>query len=197
MMPAVRGETAMPRAVPLPVRQSLVRASLDGTDTAELAARFALPRRTVQHLLRQARLTDGQPSAPAYRQGPRPPGPRADLFDLACALRREHPTWGGGLIHVVLGRLHPGRALPAVRTLQRRLARDRLAPAPAGRRPAREPRSVAAHDTWQMDAAEKMRLDSGGSASWLRVTDECSGAVLGTVVFPPGELHPGSPRPDA
>jgi hypothetical protein len=42
-----------------------------------------------------------------------------------------------------------------------------------------------------MDAAERMRLASGAQVSWLRIADECSGAVLQTRIFPPGVLEPG------
>jgi hypothetical protein len=36
-----------------------------------------------------------------------------------------------------------------------------------------------------VDAAEQVPLRSGRRVCWLRIVDECSGAVLETVVFPP------------
>jgi transposase InsO family protein len=35
-----------------------------------------------------------------------------------------------------------------------------------------------------MDAVERLRLADGSGACWLRLTDECSGAILGTAAFP-------------
>jgi hypothetical protein len=34
-------------------------------------------------------------------------------------------------------------------------------------------------------------LQAGQRVSWLRLVDECSGAVLATAVFPPRALAPG------
>jgi len=63
--------------------------------------------------------------------------------------------------------------------------------APAGRRPSDNGyRAHRPHEVWQMDAAERIRLGSGQRVSWLRLLDECSGAVLQTTIFPPGVLEP-------
>src|SRR5262249_19227296 len=89
----------------------------------------------------------------------------------------------------------PGRRAPTARTLRRWFARADLAPAPAGRRPgAAAARAAAPHDTWQMDAKEHIKLRTKEQVSWLRMTDECSGAVLHTTTFPPGDLVAGRPR---
>jgi hypothetical protein len=109
-------------------------------------------------------------------------------------LRREHPTWGAELIRVHLCQQLGGDAVPATRTLQRWLLKADLAPAPSGRRP--KPNSARAtqpHQTWQMDAKERIEICSKQQVSWLRLIDECSGAVLSTVVFPPRRVDP-SPR---
>jgi hypothetical protein len=100
-------------------------------------------------------------------------------------MRTQHPTWGGGLIRVLLQEQgHDGCA--SERTLQRWFQRSTLAPAPPGRRPdSEERRAQAPHDVWQMDAVDQLRIAGGQQVSWLRLVDECSGAVLQTVVFPP------------
>jgi hypothetical protein len=120
----------------------------------------------------------------------------------AVRLRREHPTWGAGLIRVLLRRLYPGRDLPAARTLQRWLRRAHLAPARAGRPRGRPPRRARQpHAVWQADAREQMTLRTGRRACWLHLVDECTGAALQTAVFPPGAVvrHPpaGGARPAA
>jgi hypothetical protein len=43
-----------------------------------------------------------------------------------------------------------------------------------------------------MDAADQVALQNGRQVSWLRIADECSGAVLQTTVFPPGALARGA-----
>jgi hypothetical protein len=171
----------MPAATPLPIRAALWRAAQadPDADTAALAAQFGLPERTARHLLRSFRAGAG-PHPPRYRAG----GASADADHVAyvVALRRDHPRWGAGVLRVHLARRFPGAALPHPRTIQRWLARAGLAPAPAGRR--RGPRAGAPHDAWQIDAADQIALASGQLVSWLRVTDEHSGAVLLTRVFP-------------
>jgi hypothetical protein len=98
-------------------------------------------------------------------------------------LRRAHPKWGAEYLRIHLRRM--GHRVPTTRTLQRWLRQAGLAPAPAGRPPRGDPsRAAAPHDVWQIDACERLALMKG-EASWLRIVDECSGAVLATVVFPP------------
>src|SRR5207244_8187324 len=96
---------------------------------------------------------------------------------------------------VLLLREHRREAVPAERTLQRWFRRAGLGPAPKGRRlKTAAPRATRPHEVWQMDAKERVLLHSGEHVSWLRLADECSGAVLGTRVFPPGELEPSAGR---
>lgn len=84
----------------------------------------------------------------------------------------------------MLRRLNRWPSLPDPRTIRRWLEDAGLAPAPAGRKSPYRPRSAAPHERWQVDAADQLRLGNGQLVSWLRLTDECSGAILKTVVFP-------------
>jgi hypothetical protein len=45
-------------------------------------------------------------------------------------------------------------------------------------------RATEPHQVWQVDAVECLRLRDGSGACWLRMTDECSGAILATELFP-------------
>src|SRR5205807_24585 len=94
----------------------------------------------------------------------------------------------------------PGVPMPAPlsvplrrRILQRWFGRHGQPPAPAGRKPAsaRTPAGQP-HEVWQMDAVEQLPLQTGQLVCWLRWVDELTGAVLGTVVFPPQPLRPGA-----
>jgi hypothetical protein len=174
----------------LPVRRALLAAADQGASTVELASRFSLPARTVRHLLRRARANDGQPTAAAYPCGPRA-RPDSPVFDAAQLLKHEHPDWGARFLLGVLADSHPEDTLPSERTLRRWLQGTHV-PAPPGRRPQRLPRASKPHRRWQVDAADQMRLLDGSDLSWLKGMDECSGAALGTVLFPPRAVQPGA-----
>jgi hypothetical protein len=185
----------MPAAIPTPIRRALWQRHAQGQSAAVIADALGLPLRTVRHLLRQFRSRGPGRLSPAYR-GPAAAGRHAALRPEAEQLRRHHPTWGAGLVRVYLRHRHPKRTLPTARTLQRWFRAAGLGPAPRGRQPAGDRghgRATQAHAVWQIDAAERVRLRGGQQVCWLRVLDECSGAVLLTAVFPPREV--GGHRP--
>jgi hypothetical protein len=174
----------MPSATPMPIRQAIWEAARGGADAATLAARFNRPLRTVRHLLRCFRAAGAQVVAPAYRPGRTAPCAGAELVDFALSLRQLHPRWGAGMLRVQLARRFPAATLPHPRTIQRWLRQAALPTAPPGRKHAPRRRATVAHETWQVDASDQMRLASGEALSWLRLTDEHSGAILLTGVFP-------------
>ena len=184
----------MPAPIPLPLRQAIVRRHCRGETPVAIAQALGLTPRTVRRLLRLDRQRADSSLAPAYRRGPRPRSATAQqLHDHALDLRRQHPTWGAGLIRIFLGRHHTPTEVPTERSLQRWFHQAGLGPAPKGRRPAANPaRARQPHDVWQIDAKELVRLQSGQRVCWLRIVDECSGAVLGTAVFPPREVAQGA-----
>lgn len=187
----------MPRSTPMPIRQMILQRSQHGQGPAAIAEELGIPLRTVRHLLR--RFTEDD-LAPAYGRCGRPKQPPRPVIQEAFSLRQQHPTWGAGLIRVIL--VQTGRRsekeIPCERTLQRWLRRLNASAAPPGRRPeAQRDRAESPHEVWQVDAADQMRLKTGRQASWLRVVDECSGAVLKTVVFSRGKLGPGAAGGDA
>ncbi|SIO33840.1 Homeodomain-like domain-containing protein [Singulisphaera sp. GP187] len=188
----------MPRHVPLPIRQTIWNRFQDGQDVRTIAKDLDLSLRTVRRLFQRFRSENADPLATSYdRCGVATPKPIETLVQAVLELRREHPTWGAGLIRVMLRRNGLDGPLPATRTLQRWLLRADLAPAPPGRRPSSDTlRAARPHEVWQMDAAELVPLQTGQRVCWLRIVDECSGAVLWTEVFPPGPLEPGLARVD-
>jgi len=176
----------MPTPVPYPVRLVIMRRHQRGQSAATIAAALGLPARTVRHLLGQYRAHGESVLLPSYWRKEPSPAPVDAMREQALALRREHPTWGAGLIRVHLRRRG---SLPTERTLQRWFRQAGLGPAPKGRRRpaaiARDGRAEQPHEVWQIDAKEQIRLRSGRLVSWLRIVDEGSGAVLWTKVFPP------------
>ena len=178
----------MPRAIAVPVRHVVLRRWRRGQAASEIVAALALAPRSVRRLLRQFRRGDVRTLATSYgRCGWHRSWPNPALYQEALDLRRQHPSWGAGLIRVVLQEHWPKQALPSKRTLQRWFRRAGLGPAPRGRRPggARR-RANRPHAVWQMDAVEQLLLQQGQRACWLRLIDEFSGAILHTKVFAVG-----------
>jgi hypothetical protein len=186
----------MPRPLPLGVRQAVQRAAAKGLGAAAIARHYGLHAGTVRQLLRRFHARGAAGLRTDYAACGQAQA-RADdpLRQAALQLRLDHPRWGAGRLRLELRRLFPGQPLPCERTLQRWLRCLDLPPAPAGR-PAASAfrRADQPHAVWQVDAAEQKPLATGQLISWLRVADECSGAVLQTVVFPPGPLQPGARR---
>src|SRR4051812_31025146 len=128
--------TAMPKPVPIPVRQKLFQRAQQGETTAGLAAAFDLAPRTVRNLLRRFR----ERGTAGLRPDSHPPAPfphayAAEIRDAALALRREHPTWGAVLIRVAPRQRRSKTSWPSPSTLRRWFRRAGLGPAPTPRRP--------------------------------------------------------------
>lgn len=181
----------MPCAVPLPVRQAMFQRWQKGVPVATLAEEMHLSERTVRNLVRRFVQRGKQGLVADYARCATKAAPKVSAaYKRAVQMRQQHPTWGAGLIRVLLK--EKLKASPSERTLQRWFRQTPQAPAPGGRRPSSETqRARRPHEVWQMDAAEQMILASGQGASWLRLVDECSGVVLQTTIFPPTVLEPG------
>jgi transposase len=189
-----RGST-MPGPISLPVRQAMFRLWQQGRNTSQIAASFGLPGSTVRRLVGRFRQFGPAGISPDYPRAATDETGFPEMIQAALRLRRGHPTWGAGLIRVHLLQAKTGLPVPSERAIQRWLARAGLAPAPRGRRPkADATRATLPHETWQMDAKEKIPIQSREKVSWLRLTDECSGAMLWTTVFPPRLLGTRPPR---
>jgi hypothetical protein len=180
----------MPCPLPVPVRQAIWRRYQNGQDGRTIAEILGLCPRTVRQLIHRFRRKGQSGVIPSYERCGAATAKRPEsVVQAAIAMRREHPSWGAGLIRVKLQRQRSDDRPPAERTLQRWFVRAGLAPAPRGRRPVSQSRRAERpHQVWQMDASEKVPLRTGQRVSWLRIVDECSGAVLWTFVFPPGRL---------
>jgi hypothetical protein len=190
----------MPKPVPIPVRRKLLQRAQYGESTASLAAAFDLAPRTVRHLRKRFRDRGPDGVAPDYRSPRNLPHAYPDrVRKVALDLRRQHPSWGATLIWVALGQRRPplDRPRPHPSTLRRWFHDAGLAPAPPPQRPRpRADRATTPHQTWQIDAAERIPLADGTQVCWLRLVDEASGAVLGTTIFPPSLLESGRPSGD-
>jgi transposase len=151
----------MPRPIPVPIRQAMFRLWQQGCGTRQIVTSLGLPCSTVRRLLQRFRRNGSDGIPPDYRYRSATEAAPSEMVQTAVRLRREHPTWGAGLIRVQLLLEAPGRPVPSERTLQRWFVRADLSPAPAGRPPRVDlDRATAAHETWQMDAKEHIRIQT-------------------------------------
>lgn len=185
----------MPAALPLSIREEIVRRRQDGETFRQIARELKVSYAATRRIW--ARFRQEGDLKPHYdRCRPREVRKAADIYKQAVERKQEHPSWGAGLIRLELAEQFPGQQLPSERTLQRWFRR-----AGVGRRRTdsqarvKVKRGRAAHEVWAMDAKEQMRLDNGEYVSWLTITDEGSGAVLSATLFPPSPLE--STRPAA
>ena len=187
----------MPRAHPTAIRHQILGLRSQGLSLVQIASQLLLPYSSVRRLCRRHRDDPARPLNPDYsRCGRRHTAATEALFQAACALKRNHPTWGAGIIRVQLSEQYPGQAVPSVRALQqafRRAGVNRPRP-PRPSTPA-TPRVTVPHQIWEVDAKERVRLASGQRVSWLAFTDEASGALLATPLSPPGALAERPPPP--
>lgn len=181
----------MGRAISVPERQVILQRTGRGDPANAIAEDLGLKPDTVRRLIIRFNQAGAAGINPDYSRCGTNQTRRADadLLTTAMAMRCQHPTWGAGIIRVILAEQHPGLALPTSRTIQRAFAKAGLNPAPGGRRGGPGGRAERPHETWQIDAADQMKLAGTGQASWLRIVDECTGAVLETAVFPPRPLE--------
>src|SRR5262249_46412134 len=163
----LRGLT-MPRPIAVPIRQTLFRPWKQGCGTRQIVASLGLPGSTVRRLLRRFRLRDRDGISPDYRYRSATFTAPFEMVQTAVQLRREHPTWGAGLIRSRLPPRAPRQPVPSVRPLQRWFVRADRSPALAGRPPRVDlNRATAPHETWQMDAIEHIPLQNHEEVSWL------------------------------
>ena len=122
----------MPQPLPVPLRQAIWLRFQGGQDPAAIAEDLGLEPRTVRRLVARCRQMGRDAVVPAYdRCGAATPKPAESLVQAAVGLRREHPTWGAGLIRVILGHQLPDDPLPSARTLQRWFRRADRPPRPS------------------------------------------------------------------
>lgn len=175
----------MPAATPMAEREEIVRRQQAGERYTQIADEMGLPYMTVRGICKHCERTGSvQPNYGACAK----PGVRKDnaIFERAIQLKQAHPGWGAGLIWVELAEAFAESQLPSERTLQRWFHHAGVARAAVSEKKTVSviQRGHAAHEVWAMDAKEEIRLGDGTYASWLVISDEASGAVLHTAVFP-------------
>jgi len=179
----------MPCALPMDVRLCIIELKNKGNSLQSIITELHLCYATVQRLWKRYKAAGTSGLTPHYnRCGPAAGVPRCAplIYRSALWLKRCHPDWGAALIRVSVQDRYKDKAVPSERTLQRWFKARHLYRAKS-RFPLLPSPSAAhqVHDSWQIDAKEKLHLGSGQKASYLSVVDEHSGALLKAAVFPP------------
>jgi transposase len=175
-------------ALPMHIRSLIIEALNKGNCTVlSVSRQQGLSYSTVRKLWKRYKAEGAAAIKPHYeRCGPHQPKTEALIYRCALWLKRHHPGWGAALIRVIVQQRYSSTvtSLPSVRTLQCWFKAQHLYP-PKGLLSAAEPSiTTAVHDTWQIDAKEKLCLPSGQKACYLTVVDEHSGSLLKALVFP-------------
>jgi len=109
----------MPAPIPVPIRQAILARWKKGESVATLAEQMQLSVRTVRHLVRRFAKRGQKGLAPDYdRCVTKKVSTDQAIFQKAVEMRQLHPTWGGGLIRVLLQE-QGNDGCPSERTLQR------------------------------------------------------------------------------
>lgn len=182
----------MAQAKEVLLRQQIASDHNLGESYSSLAKRYALSYNTVRTICKRHK-EFGEPGLiPRYSNCGRHVISGAERsFRLVRLLKHLHPTWGVAYILVRVRRGYPGLALQSERHYQRRLTTEGgVFPKPQLPPPPVVERSRLPHDTWQIDAKERIGAVDGTERCFLNITDEKTAGLLKAKVFPPGADMP-------
>ena len=166
-------------ATPMEQRERFIRDQQSGLYTmSELCERHTISRKTGYKWLERfdagGRGALGDRSRAPHRCPHRIP---ADVAELICAARRQHPSWGPEKLLQWLTPRHPTVALPAPSTAGDLLARQGLVKPRRRRRPSAHPGVVLLttthpNDLWTADFKGHFRTQDGVYCNPLTIADQ-------------------------
>lgn len=175
----------MPKPIAVAIRRQIVERREQGERLKTIAKDLSMPYESVRKVWRVYR-QEGRIHPNYHRCGKTGVKASRRVYRAALWLKRFHPTWGAPLIGQVIKDKWETESVPNARSLQRWFIQAGIqSPKPKHKGEARLGRGKAAHNVWEMDSREAIELANGEKVSWLLVSDEASGAVLGGAVFPP------------
>jgi len=167
------------------LRQQISTDHLQGESYSGLAQRYGLSYNTVRSICTRYKELGHQGLIPRYCNCGRQVAEDAERsFRLIRLLKHLHPSWGIGYIKARIGCHYPTLALQSERQYQRRLANGSRS-LPKAHLPLLPPtdRSRLSHDTWQIDAKERIGIMDGSERCFLNITDEKTASLLKAQVF--------------
>lgn len=177
----------MGQAKTLDIRQQIVHLNASGQSNSQIASTLQVSLGTVKNILKRYRLHGDAGLPPSHANCGQGVNWASELaFRLVRLLRHLHPGWGVPYILLMIAEKFPDLPLQSIRQYQRRLFEHSgrlpapiLPPAPVPER------SRIAHDTWEIDAKERLKLGDGTPACYLTVVDDGTGSLLAARGFPP------------
>ena len=180
----------MGQPIPCSLRLEIVKArEEEKLSYRSLADRFKVNYHTARNLCRSYEQRGESALVADYSNCGRWVDPLAEkAYRLVRLVQHLHPDWGVPYIVTKIAVNYPHLALQSERHYQRRLKKDcpkiELPPATIPRENLINDVRQA-HDEWQIDAKEQIKLESGEEACYLNVTDTKSHALLKAKTFPP------------
>lgn len=168
----------MPAPIPYAHRLEIVERKEKGESLAQIAESLGYSYWGIRGIWRQYLKRGKAGLATRYKEGWQEPRTKREIYEEAMELKREHPGWGAGVIRAILQEHWPKEEVPKERTLQAWWRRGKIQRARQRKVKGNEERARKVHEVWQIDGVEV------GKYSWITVTDEKSGAVLGGRIFP-------------
>ena len=168
----------MPSPIPDAYRKEIIERKQKGQSIQAIAEELGYSYDGVRKIWRRYRDLGEEGLRTSYTRGPGEIRKQKEIYEQVIRWKQEHAKWGAGLVRSLLLQEWPEEEVPSERTIQRWWEREGLNRRP--RRGVKQERGRAreVHEVWQMDGVEV------GEMSWVTVTDERSGAVLGGRVFP-------------
>ena len=179
----------MPKPIPVAIRRQIVEARQGGEKLSQIARELGMPYESVRNVWRLYRKA-GRIHPNFQASGRKGARCARKVYFAAVFLKALHPSWGAGLIRQVILQRWPDAQVPSPRSLQRWFASKRRKGRALVQVEARIGRGKTPHNIWEMDSREGIRLKNGERAIWLLVSDEASGAILSSEVFPPKSSEP-------
>lgn len=188
----------MGQAKDITLRHKIVSDHQQGASYTALSQHYGVNYNTVRSICQRYQASGEAGLVPRYSNCGRPIADEAErAFRLVRLLKHLHPTWGVGYILARLQRDYPNIRLQSARQYQRRLANGTNAlPKPKLPSPPPTELSRLPHDTWQIDAKERIGMAQGQERCFLNITDEKTAAVLKAKAFPPRADLPSGHRRD-
>ena len=177
---------SMGRALPTWMRKRIIKEHQNGKSLTQITHEQTLSYATVRRCWQRYKQRGIDALAPDYANcGKQQPGQQNLIYRAARYLKFLHRAWGAPLIRLKLEARYPDEAMPSVRTFQRWFKKAGLTPRRKRLPEQRRCWAKTPHQIWQIDAKERLGLSSGEQACYLTIVDECSGALLEALVFPP------------
>lgn len=182
----------MAQAKDVLLRQQIATDHKLGASYSSLARHYSVSYNTVRAVCKSYEESGEQGLIPRYSNcGRRAASGAERSFRLVRLLKHLHPGWGVAYVLVRIGRDYPGLSLQSERHYQRRLANGG-GKLPKPQLPSAPPaeRSNSPHDTWQIDAKERIGMADGQERCFLNITDEKTAGLLKAKGFPPSTYQP-------